>query len=422
MALVRTGTILTAVLIATPLVWLPRSAAPSQAHADWSQWRGPARDGSSEVRFESWPEELELVWSTPVGLGHSSPVVGAGVVYQFARQEGDEVLQAIDLETGEPMWRVAYGAAYRMNPAARFHGPGPKSTPLVVDGRVFTLGISGILSATDVRDSSLLWQHEFAGEFDATSPVYGTAMSPVAEGDSVIAHVGGADEGALVAFDAASGSERWRWSGDGPGYASPVVVSVDGSRMLVTQTQRQIVGIDAASGELRWSLPLRTDYDQNSVTPLQIGGRLVLSGLDNGIFAVGLSRAGAPDEYWRTTDASMYMSSPVLALGRLFGFSHRRAGQFFALDPNSGQLLWGSRGREGDNAAILALGHHVVWLTDEARLLVTDAAADEFAPIAEYEVADSPTWAHPAVITDGLLIKDHDHLTRWRVTGSADGS
>lgn len=389
-----------------------------QSVADWPQWRGPARDGVVRGGPFSWPQELERVWSVPVGLGHSSPVVAEGRVFQFARQGEDEILRALDPATGETLWENRYRAPYRVNPGARFHGPGPKSTPIVADGQIFTLGISGTLSAVDTADGELVWRHEFSDEFSRTSPVFGTAMSPILYEGTLIAHVGGANDGALAAFDVETGSERWRWDEDGPGYASPVLATFGDSVQLITQTQERIIGIDPGSGELLWSVGFRTDYDQNSVTALAIGESVILSGLNNGIF--GARPELGPDgwrlnQLWKITDVSMYMSSPVLNKGRVFGFSHRRSGQFFALDPATGKLVWTSRGRDGDNAALLAIGDHVVMLTDEARLIVVDAAADTYAPVAEYSVADSPTWAHPTPVGDSLLIKDHETLARWRI-------
>ncbi len=406
---------LSAALLAVPA--LPR-APIQETGADWPQWRGPSRDGTVGGGFDTWPGELERVWSVEVGLGHSSPVTAAGRAYQFSRQEGDEVLQALDVETGARLWQLRYPAPYRVHTGAEFHGRGPKSTPLVADGRVFVLGISGILSAVDSRDGALLWRHEFDDEFAATSPNFGTAMSPILYDDTLIAYVGGDNDGALAAFDVETGAEWWRWAADGPGYASPVLATFRESLQLITQTHRQIIGVDPGSGELLWSVGFQTDFDQNSVTALAIGESVILSGLNNGIFRA--RPEPGPDgwrlmQLWKTADASLYMSSPVLSNGRVFGFSHRRSGQFFALDPESGELIWSSRGREGGNAALLVVDDHVLFLTDEARLIVVDAGADTYAPVAEYSVADSPTWAHPAPVGDGLLIKDHETLTRWRI-------
>lgn len=401
------------------VVALGFSLAPARPRAvDWPQWRGPARDGHTSVESPAaWPDRLDRVWSTHVGIGHSSPVVAGDVVYQFSRRGGEEGLAAIRLDDGEQSWWRAEPTPYRMNPAARDHGEGPKSTPAVADGRVFTLGISGRLSARDARAGDLLWSHDFGNRFAVRSPLYGAAMSPLVVGDRVVVHVGGPGDGALEAYAVADGRRLWSQPVDGPGYASPLLAEIDGEKQIVTQSESWVIGVAAESGELLWRLPFRTPYDQNSVSPVIWGDTLVLGGLEQGVFALRPRRAADGwqlDEVWRNREVSTYMSTPVLAAGTLYGFSHRRSGQFFALDPSDGATLWTSEGRDGENAALVALGQILLALTDDAtlRAIPTDAVA--FAPEATYEVAASPTWAHPVPVAGGLLVKDLEHLSRWR--------
>ena len=152
------------------------------------------------------------------------------------------MVHALDLASGRELWKQAYPVAYEMNPAATGHGKGPKSTPTLADGRLFTFGITGVLSAWDAADGRLLWRKSFESSHRATSPAFGAAMSPVVDGGRVIAHVGGDGDGELVALDAATGNALWSWKGDGPGYASPVVATFDGVRQVVTQSQNALVG------------------------------------------------------------------------------------------------------------------------------------------------------------------------------------
>ncbi len=388
-----------------------------RAEGDWSQWRGPARDGVALVSLpEELPARLRRVWQVEVGVGHSSPLVAGELVFLHSREREDEVMRALRLVDGSTVWRTGYAVPYRMNPAAMAHGKGPKSTPVLAEGRLYTLGISGILSAFDTASGELLWQKTFAGQFRGTYPIYGAAMSPMVEEGLLVAHVGGARDGALVALDAESGETRWSLEGDGPGYASPILAELDGTRQLITQTDMHIVGVSFDAGELLWRIPFRTDFDQNVVTPVFHGNRLILSGLDQGVFAVELLHDGGrwtPVEVWRNETISMYMSAPVVAGGRLFGMSHKRRGQFFALDPGSGELIWTSTGREGENAALVVAGDRILVLTDGAELIVLPVEADAYQPLARYTVADSPTWAHPVPSEQGILIKDLSTLALW---------
>ena len=382
---------------------------------DWPQWRGPNRDGIVEsfTAPKVWPDKLKTVWKVPVGLGHSSPVVVGRRVYIHSRQEENEVASCFDLDTGKLLWKDSYPTPYMMNPAAVSHGKGPKSVPVVHNNRLYTFGISGILSCYDTATGKLRWRKEFSKQFKATSPYYGAATSPLVHNGLVIVHVGGHDAGALMAFDAETGDVKWSWTGDGPGYASPIVFESGGTTQIVTQTQKSIAGFSAASGELLWRIPFETEYVQNIVTPVAYKQTLILSGLDKGTMAIRVIKRGdkwETERVWHNADVSMYMNSPVLSGDYLVGLSHKRKGQFFCLDARSGQTLWTTNGREGDNAAILAAGQFLLLLTDGAELTIARSDPKNFEVLKKYSVADSPTWAHPVVVGNRVLIKDASSL------------
>jgi outer membrane protein assembly factor BamB len=387
------------------------------ALADWPQWRGPSRDGVAAVTARrTWPAALTRAWSVPVGLGHATPVVSQGRVFVFAREGEEETLRALDLGSGREIWRQSYPAPYRMNSAAAGHGPGPKSTPTVAEGRVFTLGISGILSAHDAGSGLLLWR-KHPGQFRSPAPSFGAAQSPVVDRGRVIVHWGGSEGGALAAFDVATGAVRWQWTEDLPAYASPVVADISGLRQVVTLTETRLVGVDAEAGRLLWSVPITTSYDQNSVTPLVLGDLVVFSGLDHPLQAVRIARAGAGWQarpQWQNEDVPLYMSTPVAAGGRIFGFSHRRKGQLFAVDAATGATVWTSEGRQAENASLAVVGPVVLALLDSGELVAFDGASAAFRPLHRSTVASSATWAHVAVVNDGFLVKDVNAVSYLR--------
>jgi outer membrane protein assembly factor BamB len=388
------------------------------AAADWTEWRGPHRDGALIDEPKSWPEKLSLKWKIEVGEGHSSPILVGATIYDFARQGDQETLLAINPADGKIRWKQQYSAPVKVNPAAAGHGPGPKSTPLYSNGKVYTFGLGGILSCFDAETGKVVWRKEFVPQYKTGSPVFGTAMSPVVDRGMLIAHVGGDHSGALTAFDAASGEVKWTWAGDGPAYSSPIVVELAGARQVVTQSQLNIVGVEESAGKLLWKIPFTTAYEQNIVTPVLYKDTLIFSGLDKGVFAVKLARNGAdiaPQTIWENKDASMYMNSPVLAGDLLFGFSHLKKGQLFCLDAASGKTLWMGPPRSGDNAAILANKSTLISLNNEGQLTVARADGKSFEVVRQYTVAESPTWAHPLVMADGVVIKDLKSLARWGV-------
>jgi outer membrane protein assembly factor BamB len=384
--------------------------------SDWPEWRGPHRDGVVSEQPSTWPEKLNLKWKTEVGIGHASPIMAGGSIYDFARQGNEEIILSIDPSNGKIRWKQQYTAPYKMNEAAVSHGEGPKSTPLYSNGRLYTFGISGILSAFDAETGKPIWRLDFVKQYKEGAPDFGTAMSPILDSGLLIAHVGGTKLGALTAFDAATGTVKWSWIGDSPAYASPIVVELGGVRQVVTQTHSNIVGVALASGKLLWKIPFKTGYDQNIVTPVLYKDTLIFSGLDKGVFAVRLNHAAdawTTQTVWQNKDVAMYMNSPVLSGDLLFGFSHLKKGQLFCLDARTGATLWTGPPRAGDNAAILASSTTLFALTTDAQMLIAKPTAKALGEIRHYEMADSPTWAHPVVLPDGFLIKDLKTLARW---------
>ncbi len=382
---------------------------------DWTQWRGANRDGvvTGFVTPKTWPDQLKSKWKVQVGVGHSSPVVVDNRVYLHSRQGESEVVAAYDLGTGKTLWQDNYPAEYAMNPAARGHGKGPKSAPVFSSGKLYTLGITGVLSCYDTAKGQLLWRKESLAMFKANAPLFGTATSPVVDRGLVIAFMGGNDSGALVAFDAKSGAEKWRWNGDGPGYSSPIIVDIAGKRQVVTQSQQNIIGIWADNGTLLWKIPFTTEYVQNIVTPIAYKEMLIFSGLNKGVFALRVDwrdNKWVTEKVWENKEVSMYMNSPVLSGNLLFGMSHRNKGQFFCLDANSGKTLWTGDPRQGENAAMVIGNGLIISLTNDANLIVTSATDKAATPIKQYTVASSPTWAHPVIVGRNILIKDENTL------------
>ena len=390
-------------------------AVQTQVPAAWPQWRGPARDGvaSAFTVPATWPAQLTKKWSAAVGVGHASPVVSGNRVVVHTRQGNREIVAAYDFESGKQLWQDGIEAPYTMNPAATGHGPGPKSTPAIANGRVFTLGISGIFSAHDLATGKLLWRKNAP----PTPPEFGTASSPVVDGTSVIAFLGGKNAGALTAMDVATGAVKWEWKGDGPGYSSPIIATFGGSRQVLVQSQTRLVGVGVADGRLLWETPLKTPYEQNSVTPLVVGDLVISAGLENptlGLWVTaGQGKGWSATPRWRNEDVSMYMSSPAVSGGTIFGLSNKSRGQFFAIDSATGKTLWTTKGRDAENASIVRAGDYLLLATTNSELIVARANAARYEEVKRYTVADSAMWAHPAFAGRTIIVKDVNTLTAW---------
>jgi outer membrane protein assembly factor BamB len=323
------------------------------------------------------------------------------------------VVSALDADTGKVIWQTRYPAPHKIMSGAAAHGQGPKSTPLHHDGRLFTLGITGIVSCVNASDGKLLWQKSAP----TVETLYAnSAMSPIADRDAVIFHVGGHDQGALTAFDAATGNVKWSWSGDGPSYGSPMIATFDGVRQVITVTQRYIVGVAADSGALLWQRPFANQFSNNAITPVFFEDTVVVSGYEQGVLAFApVRRSGKweTDTRWHAKDVSLFMSNPVLVGGTLYGLSQRASGQLFALDARSGKVLWLGTPREATNTALIKSGDLLFLLHDDAELIIARASPKGFEPLRRYTVADSPTWAQPTISGNRIFIKDANVLTLW---------
>src|SRR3954463_8596800 len=386
---------------------------PAAASTDWPQWRGPTRDGSVGAALPTqWPEALKKRWETPVGTGHASPVVSGNRVVLIAREGDQEIVRALDVASGKEIWRAAYPAPYTVNPAAWAHGPGPKSTPAIAGGRVFTLGIGGILSAFDLASGKLAWRVPAPDVW----PQYGTATSPLVDGTSVIVHVGGHDHGALTSFDGATGTVRWRWTGDGPGYGSPIIATFAGVRQVIAQTQKFLVGVDASNGALLWRLPFTDDFGQNAFTPIVFQDLVINGGTDQPLTAIRpkLDRGKwVAETVWTNSQTPMFMSSPVLIGGTIYGLTTRGRGQFVAIDAASGKTLWHTQGREGEHASMLGSRSWLLASTTDGNLVVARANPQRYEEVRRYQIAQSALWAHPAITGSSIIVKDVDKVICW---------
>ena len=391
--------------------------AGAQTSTDWPQWRGPNRDGSVGTALpDQWPDALTKRWEVPVGTGHGSPVVSGNRVVVMAREGNEEIVRALDLASGKEIWRAAYPAPYVVNPAAQSHGPGPKSTPAIAGGRVFTLGIGGVLSAFDLASGTLLWRLPAP----AALPDYGSVTSPLIDGNSIIAHVGGSENGALTSFDAATGKPRWQWTGDGPGNGSPIIATISGVRQVIAQTQKFLVGLDASTGTLLWQMPFTTDFDQNAFTPIVVQDLLINAGLDHPLTATRLTladRKWVGEAVWNNPQTPMFMSSPVLIGGTIYGLTYRGRGQFVAIDAASGKTLWNTQGREGENASMLGSPTWLLASTTDGHLVVARSNPQKYEEVRRYQIASSALWAHPAIAGNSIIVKDVDKVICWSFNG-----
>lgn len=435
---------------------------------DWPQWRGPQRDGHLQAFTvpATWPDSLKKVWRVEAGAGLASPVVADGKIYLHTRDGDDEVVSCYRLSDGSRIWQQKYATPFIPNPQAvvtRFFpaskGRGPFATPVVHRNRLYTLGVDRVLSCFEAKTGDLKWRHHElkqdipdrvvyecppcgcnldGKEFDQPGKCpacnmdygpkgletsaknggnyYGAAASPLIEGNLLIVNTGNPDRGDLAAFDRHSGKEKWRWRGPSPSSSSPVVAVLHGVRQVVVLTRHNLAGVAVANGQQLWSHAI--DSDAQIVTPIVFEDLVIYSAYRSPTNAIRIKKengAWSADSAWTNKDITLYISTPVLVGDKLWGLSYANRGQFFAMEARTGKVLWTSAGRQAQGAAILNAGATLLALTDEAKLIAMAPEAASYKTLANYEVANSPTWAHPVIWEKNILVKDETTLTLWRM-------
>jgi outer membrane protein assembly factor BamB len=277
---------------------------------DWPQWRGPNRDGKAAgfKAPQTWPKELIQEWKVPVGEGVATPALAGDRLYVFSRQEGYEVIRCLEAATGKELWQDKYESLGAEGPASSFSGP--RSSPAVAEGRVVTEGVRGMVSCLEAASGKVVWRkNEFAG----AQPRFFSSSSPVIVDGVCIVQVGGQGNGGIVAYTLATGEPKWKWTGDGPGYASPVLAAIDGRKYVVAQTDAKMVALDVADGKLAWETPFAVQgRGYNALTPIVDGATVVYGGSGRGLKAVKLEKAAeglAAKELWANAEMSSQFST-----------------------------------------------------------------------------------------------------------------
>ncbi|MBK9137661.1 MAG: PQQ-like beta-propeller repeat protein [Verrucomicrobia bacterium] len=427
----------------------------------WPQWRG-ANGAARAADFKvpkTWPKELTQKWKVTVGEGVATPALVGDRLYVFTRQDGGEVIRCLNASTGKELWLDKYDSLGATGPAQSFSGP--RSSPAVADGKVVTVGVRGMLSCLDAATGRLLWRRD---DFQAW-PNFFVSSSPLILDGTVVAQLGGRENGALVAYDLATGNEKWRWRSGNPSYASPAVATVDGVKLIVVQTEARLAAVNAADGRVVWEGDRGTPPDSpggrggrggggrdyKATTPAADGPVVFITGRANKAIRFEKSAEGfKANQLWSNEEKASQFASPVVKEGTLFGLS--AANELFALDAQNGNLLWsagitaasqlavappesrgdggparpegpGGRGGAGGGrmgggsgyGSVVDAGTVLLALTPSAELVAFEPSRDAFKEVARLRVANSPTHAYPVPAGNRIFVKDRDSVILWTV-------
>ncbi len=452
----------TPVMVVSSCVVLLAVAARSQ---NWPQYLGPNREArASFTAPKTWPKELTPKWKIPVGDGVATPALVGDRLYVFARQDGGETLRCLNAADGKEIWKSEkLDVLPAERPAQDFAGP--RCTPTVADGKVITFGLRGTLSCFDAEKGALLWRKE---DFKGVFPRFFTSASPVVADGLVIAVLGGQDRGGVVAYDLNSGDEKWRWDGDGASYASPVLLTADGVKMVIAETDKKILALAVKDGKELWQTAFVVPgRGYNAATPMVSGSTLIYGGSGRPTTAVKFAKEGdaiVAKELWSNAEKTLQFNTPVMKDGLVFGLAANN--ELFCLGKD-GKAAWsvpaspqaaaptnaapatpppqiaagesagsnapaggpggqgrggrggpggrGGGGGRGGYAQIVDAGSVLLALTPASELIAYEPTEKSYKELARIKVSSTPTYAYPVVSGKRIFVKDQNDVTLFTV-------
>lgn len=352
----------------------------SLAVADWPQFLGPNRNGSSPETglLTQWSAEgPKVLWKVEGGIGYSGIAVAGGRAYTQIQRGNEELVLALDAAKGTEVWKQKLGPGYKNT-----YGDGPRSTPTVDGNRLYVQSVNGPLVCLEADNGKVVWQHDLFKEFDAKNIDWGTSASPLIDGELVIVVPGG-KAGGVAAFHKKDGKLAWKAADDKAGYASPIVMTVDGKKQAIFFTAVGLLAVQPGDGKELWRQDWKTAHDVNIATPLIVGNQLfVSSGEGVGCAMLTPTASGAPKAVWQDKGPKSvmknYWATAVLHNGYLYGISGEYEGvaNLNCVDAKTGKLAW-SKERFGRANLTLADGH-LYLITIDGQLVVVPANSKEY--------------------------------------------
>jgi len=384
------------------------AAAASERRAEWPGFRGPKRDGvvhGVKIKTDWTAAPPVQLWKHPVGPGWSSFAVSGDLFYtQEQRGENEEVV-CYKLSTGQPVWSHRDSARFFESNA----GAGPRATPTLSGGRVYTFGATGILNALDAGTGAVVWSRNVSSDTSTQVPFWGFSSSPVAIGDEVIV----AAAGQLVAYDAGTGKKRWVGPTGGGSYSSPQLVTIDGVTQVLLMSSNSATSVAPADGKQLWSHAWSVNtIVQPAVTS---DGDVLITSQENGArrLAVAHNASGwNVSERWTSNGLKPYFNDFVIHKGFVYGFDGRIMS---CIDLNDGQRKW-KGGRYGNGQLLLLPDQDLLLvLSEEGEIALVKATPDQFTEIAKLPAIEGKTWNHPVVVGDTLLVRNSEEMAAFRL-------
>ncbi|MSU21364.1 MAG: alcohol dehydrogenase [Pedosphaera sp.] len=382
--------------------------------SDWPQFLGPARDGiyAGGDLARVWPKEgPPKIWEKKIGQGFSGPVVADGKLILFHRLGDQETIHCFDAKKGNQLWTFQYATTYRDDFGS---DEGPRATPTIADGKVFTFGAEGALHCLDLATGKKIWSAHAKDQFASPKGYFGMACSPLVEGNHLLLNIGGENGSGIVAFDKNTGKLAWKATDHAAGYSSPVSTTIHGARHALFFTRSGLVLLDPEKGKLQSEFPFRARMQAsvNAATPLVIDDLIFLSAsYQVGAVVLALKEGNKLQKLWASDDSlSNHYATSVHQAGFLYGFHGRQeeGPSLRCVELKTGKVRW-THHHIPAGTIILADGFLLLVLED-GRLMLAPASTDGFKPVAEAQVLSHGVRAHPALANGNLYARSKDKL------------
>jgi outer membrane protein assembly factor BamB len=409
---------------AAPAVVEPKSAAGAglaeesgDAAIEWPGFRGPTRDSTVRgVRIATdWEKSPPAaMWRRPVGPGWSSFAVKGDLFYTQEQRGEEEIVACYRVSSGEPVWthrdRVRFWESNG--------GAGPRATPSLDRGRVYSLGATGILNALDAASGQPIWRRDIAADSQIAVPDWGFSSSPLITGDQLIV----AAAGKLLAYDLATGSPRWSGADDGPGYSSPQLLRIGGVPQVVLLTGRGAAGVAPSDGARLWTLAVpASSLSATIVQPAVTADGDILVGDGEASRMRRVAAVSGPDgwrveERWSSNGLKPFFNDFVVHNGHAYGFDGTILS---AIDVADGRRKW-KGGRYGNGQLLLLADQDLLLvITEDGDLALVSATPDGFTEVAPRVAAiDGKTWNHPVLAGEVLLVRNGEEMAAFRLARS----
>jgi outer membrane protein assembly factor BamB len=379
--------------------------------AEWPGFRGATRDDvvrGVQIQTDWGTARPTELWRKPIGPGWSSFAVDGNLIYTQEQRGDDEIVSCYNLTTGAPVWRHRDRARFWESNA----GPGPRATPTLANGRVYTLGATGIINALDGRTGAVIWSRNAAADSGAKLPEWGFAGSPLVVEDQVVVATGGR----LVAYDLAAGKPRWTQKSGGSGYSSPQLATIDGVPQILLVNTAGVISVSPSDGSLLWKHEWSGD---GIVQPVVLDGDVLIgsgSGMDQvGLRRIGLQKGAAgwtATERWTSSGLKPYFNGFIVHKAHAYGFD---GGILSCIDLQDGQRKW-KGGRYGHGQLVLLPEQDLLLVvTEEGELALVSATPDRFNEIARVPAIEGKTWNHPVLVRDVLLVRNAEEMAAFRL-------